>query len=106
VEDLSISVYDHEDDDELRIDFDAHAECYSPADLEDHQQRFLRLLKAAFEKAERPIGLLPVLSAAERTTIVEQWNATAHAVPQTTLPQLFSAQASRTPDAVAVVCED
>ena len=42
----------------------------------------------------------------ERHTILAEWNATARAVPGATLPELFAAQAARTPDAVAVVFED
>src|SRR6185312_6475008 len=55
---------------------------------------------------ERSIGGLSILSLAERSTILEQWNATAHAVPPSTLPELFAAQAARTPEAVALVCAD
>ena len=55
---------------------------------------------------DRSIGGLSILSAAERSTILEQWNATGHAVSPSTLPELFAAQAARTPEAVAVVCAD
>ena len=34
------------------------------------------------------------------------WNQTAHPVAATTLPELFAAQARRTPDAIAVIFED
>ena len=37
--------------------------------------------------------------------ILRDWNATSRAVPTTTLPELFAAQASRTPDAAAVEYE-
>ncbi len=37
--------------------------------------------------------------------LLEGFNATAHPVPQATLPGLFEAQAERTPDAVAVIFE-
>ena len=47
-----------------------------------------------------------MLSQPERTTILEHWNATAHAVGGSTLPELFCAQAQRTPDAVALVYQD
>ena len=55
---------------------------------------------------ERPIGSLDVLSSAERWRILEEWNDTARPLVPATLPELFAAQAERTPDAVAVVFED
>ena len=54
---------------------------------------------------ERPIGTLDILSAAERHTILREWNGTARAIPSATLPELFAAQVARTPDAIAVVLE-
>ena len=82
------------------------------SDLFDRDQievlgaRLVRLLEGAVADAERPLHLLPILSGSERVTILEEWNATAQAVSPATLPELFSAQAQRTPSAVAVVCED
>ena len=38
--------------------------------------------------------------------MLSEWNATARQVPQATLPELFQAQAARTPQATAVVFED
>ena len=38
--------------------------------------------------------------------MLREWNATARAVPGATLPELFAAQAARTPEADAVVFED
>src|SRR5262245_14828662 len=102
VEDLSIAVYDRADGGPLRIDFDANPTCHTAADLADHQQRFLRLLTVIGDP-DVSIGRLEVLSAAERRTLLEEWNATAHALPGATLPQLFAAQAAARPDAVAVV---
>jgi non-ribosomal peptide synthetase component F len=68
--------------------------------------RLVRLLEAAVAEPERAIGSLDILSAAERHTILREWNDTAHPVSSATLPQLFEAQVTRTPDAVAVVFED
>ena len=51
-------------------------------------------------------GSLDILAPAERDTILHGWNDTARAIPSATLPELFAAQAARTPDAVAVVFED
>ncbi len=47
-----------------------------------------------------------MLTRAEREQILAGWNDTAALVPEATLPQLFEAQAARTPDAVAVTCQD
>ena len=46
VEDLSIVMYDRSDSREFRIDFNGNPASYSPDELADLQQRFLRLLAA------------------------------------------------------------
>ncbi|MFF7474805.1 non-ribosomal peptide synthase/polyketide synthase [Streptomyces sp. NPDC008092] len=45
---------------------------------------------------------LDVLDATERQAVLQEWNATTREIPAATLPELFQAQAARTPDAVAV----
>ena len=47
-----------------------------------------------------------MLAPSERSTILELWNATAQPVAAATLPELFAAQALRTPDALALVFEE
>ena len=47
-----------------------------------------------------------MLDPAERHTILREWNDTARPLPRATLPELFAAQAQRTPDAIAVVFGD
>ena len=69
-------------------------------------ERLVRLLGSAVAEASRPVGELAVLSAPERSTILEGWNDTARPVAATTLPALFAEQAARTPDAVAVLFEE
>ena len=95
-------------------------------------QRLMRLLGAAVADGSRALGRLAILGEAERDTILRGWNDTAHspaygpagsgAAPgdgeagaadaatvmtaALTLPELFAAQAARTPDAVAVLFED
>ena len=103
VEDLSISVYEHADGGPVRIDFDGNPELYTNADLAQFEQRFLRILAAAADPG-RAIGGLEILSGAERTQLLAGWNATARPVAAQSLPELFAAQALRTPAAVALVC--
>ncbi|MBB5857894.1 non-ribosomal peptide synthase/polyketide synthase [Amycolatopsis umgeniensis] len=52
----------------------------------------------------RPVGTLDVLLGDELARVTE-WNRTAQEVPAATLPELFEAQVSRTPGAIAVVFE-
>ena len=68
--------------------------------------RLVRLLEQCVESPDLPLHRLEILSKSERQTVLEGFNATAHPVPAATLPELFEAQAARTPDAVAVVCGD
>ena len=67
--------------------------------------RLVRLLEGAVSGPDRSIGSLELLGAQERHRILRDWNATSRAVPTTTLPELFAAQALRTPDAAAVEYE-
>ena len=57
-------------------------------------------------RGDRALGGVDLLSREERATILRGWNATAHALLPATLPALFTAQAARCPDAVAVVFEE
>ncbi|ALN64398.1 non-ribosomal peptide synthase TIGR01720 domain protein [Lysobacter antibioticus] len=68
--------------------------------------RYQRLLEAFVADAQQPVGRIELLDAAEATQVLRDWNASEHAVPAQTLAELVSAQAARTPEAVAVVFED
>src|SRR5262245_57805118 len=100
VEDLSIAVYYRADRGPLRIDFDVNPTFHTAAELADHQQRFLRLLKVIGDP-EVSIGRLDILSAGGRHTILQEWNAAERALPGATLPPLFAVQVAATPDAAA-----
>ncbi|WP_228538976.1 non-ribosomal peptide synthase/polyketide synthase [Nocardia sp. XZ_19_385] len=68
--------------------------------------RLLRVLDAVCADPRRAVGDIELLSAAERTLVLETWNDTAHAVdPAATLVSLFEAQVRRSPEAVAVAFE-
>ncbi|WP_267118737.1 hypothetical protein, partial [Xanthomonas sacchari] len=55
---------------------------------------------------ERPLVELDVLPAAERQTLLVDFNATARDYPHDRLiHQLFEEQAARTPQAIALVCD-
>ncbi|WBU50059.1 amino acid adenylation domain-containing protein [Kosakonia pseudosacchari] len=71
-------------------------------------QATLASLSAALaHEPQRPVLSLPVLPEGERNQMLVTFNATRAALPAERLVhRLFEAQVARTPDAVAVVCED
>ena len=79
---------------------------FDRASIETLADRLLTLLEAAVTSPDRAIGAIDILRPDERDTILRDWNDTAHAVPPATVPELFAAQAARTPHAVAVVFND
>ncbi|HEY9329085.1 MAG TPA: amino acid adenylation domain-containing protein, partial [Streptomyces sp.] len=80
-------------------------------DLFDHETartmttRLVHLLDALTAAPQEPVSAAGLLEPAE-ARLLEEWNDTARPVPDTTLVSLFTEQAARTPDAVAVVHED
>jgi pristinamycin I synthase-3/4 len=66
---------------------------------------FVRVLQGLLAAPERPVGEFELLTVEERELLLVGWNDTAVARASGSLPELFAAQAARTPDAVAVVAE-
>jgi amino acid adenylation domain-containing protein len=74
--------------------------------VEQIVQRLQRMLEAIAADVSQPIGHIEILAPEERQQILVGWNDTIAPVPQTTLPALFEAQVTQTPDAIALVFED
>ncbi|MFD0277727.1 amino acid adenylation domain-containing protein [Kitasatospora sp. NPDC127111] len=79
---------------------------FDRATVERFAGHLLRLLESAVADPARRIGELEILAEDERELLLHGWNDTAHDVPAATLPELFEAQAARTPDGDAVVFGD
>src|SRR4029077_20568090 len=76
------------------------ADVFERGSVEALSERLVRVLEAVVARPGDPIGSIAIRAARERDTILRGWNDTAHALPAATLPELFAAQAARTPDAV------
>ncbi|MGB3438124.1 MAG: amino acid adenylation domain-containing protein [Actinophytocola sp.] len=68
--------------------------------------RLVRVLTAVTIDPDAPLSTVDVMVDGERELVLAGWNDTAHPVPATTLPELFTAQAARTPGAVALIADD
>jgi amino acid adenylation domain-containing protein len=75
--------------------------------IERHAEYLRRLLDGMAAGEARPIDRLPLLSDTDRHQLLVQWNDTAAEYPRhQCLHELVAAQATRTPDAVAIVYQD
>ncbi|HSU17580.1 non-ribosomal peptide synthase/polyketide synthase [Longimicrobium sp.] len=79
---------------------------FDAATIERWMGYLRRALEAMVADDARSVDALPLLAEAERTQLVETWNATAAEYPRDLcVHELFEAQAARTPHADAVVSE-
>ncbi|MFF2142569.1 amino acid adenylation domain-containing protein, partial [Kitasatospora sp. NPDC058190] len=74
--------------------------------VEGIAQRFVRVLRAVATDPEQPVSRIEILDDAERDLILNSWNNTTRDLPAATLPELFHAQVTRTPDATALTHRD
>ncbi|MEV4139313.1 amino acid adenylation domain-containing protein, partial [Dactylosporangium sp. NPDC049742] len=105
--DLTLSeLYDADGDPAgLRGALNGSADLFDPATVAVLAERWVRVLDALLADPAAPISAVDVLDAAERDRVLSEWNDTAVAVPDVTVLDLFKAQALRTPDAPAVLCD-
>jgi amino acid adenylation domain-containing protein len=66
--------------------------------------RLIRVLEQVAAHPGMLVSHVEVLDTGERRRLLEQWNDTTGPAPAATLPALFEAQASLTPNSVAVAC--
>ncbi|WP_308404058.1 non-ribosomal peptide synthetase [Streptomyces rhizosphaericus] len=90
----------------LRLRIDHQPDLIDHAMAERTVERLVRVLALAAAEPQVPVGRVDVLSAGERRLLLERWNETGREVPGAALPQLFEAQAARTPHATALACDD
>jgi amino acid adenylation domain-containing protein/non-ribosomal peptide synthase protein (TIGR01720 family) len=106
VDELSVVLYDRQNDAGAgyRLDFDGNPAHYTPEDLAAHQQRFIALLQQ-LTLPDLPVHAFQLLLPHEKPALISGFHPPGPA-PDATLPQLFEAQAARTPGATAVICGD
>jgi amino acid adenylation domain-containing protein len=100
--DLTFVVQDKKDTLHLALEYST--EILDSGATQQMAGHFQMLLSGIVANPSERISKLPILTAAERTQIVETWNRTTTAYPRDkTVPALFAEQAAHTPTATAVV---
>ncbi|WP_261899567.1 non-ribosomal peptide synthetase, partial [Mycobacterium marinum] len=70
--------------------------------IEKFATSYLHILDIVTTNPQQRIDLIEIIDPAERQHLLVECNDTATAIPETTIAELFSAQATRTPDAPAL----
>ena len=78
------------------------SDLFDHATVEKFATYYLRILAAVSADPGRRIDRIEIIDPAEREQVLLEWNDTATAVPEETLPELLAAQIARTPQAPAV----
>ncbi|WP_190120691.1 non-ribosomal peptide synthetase, partial [Streptomyces flavofungini] len=89
-------------DPNLRLSLEYHRDVLDEDAVQVIADRLHRLLRLLVADPDATIGSLDLLTQAERHTVLSGWNDTARPVAEATVPELFEAQVSRTPDRAAV----
>ncbi|MBO0883167.1 MAG: AMP-binding protein, partial [Mycobacterium sp.] len=77
-------------------------------DLFDHDtiekfiHHYLHILEAVTTNPHRHIDTIEIINPAERHQVLTDWNNTTTVIPEATVPELFAAQVTRTPDTPAI----
>ncbi|MBX2880839.1 MAG: amino acid adenylation domain-containing protein, partial [Granulosicoccus sp.] len=87
----------------LRAGFNYNADLFEASTMARMVGHFEVLLNGVVEDPTQDISRLPMLTQAERQTLLMDWNDTAREYPEDqSIQQLFEAQVAQSPDAVAV----
>ncbi|WP_026405393.1 non-ribosomal peptide synthetase, partial [Actinomadura rifamycini] len=105
--DLSVTLTEHRSEDGapagLGGEIQYAADLFDEPTVRALSEHLVRVLEQVAADADTPVSEIGVLSGDERRLVLEDWNDTARPLPAGSLVELFEAQASRTPGAVAVV---
>ncbi|QKV94272.1 amino acid adenylation domain-containing protein [Streptomyces sp. NA02950] len=87
----------------LRGQITYRTELFDHTTVEALAARFRAVLAAVAGDPHQPVGRVELLGGEDRRRVLVEWNDTAREAGPATFPDLFAAQAARTPDRTAVV---
>ncbi|MBA3470236.1 MAG: AMP-binding protein, partial [Herpetosiphonaceae bacterium] len=87
----------------LKLAIEYNTDLFNHATIQSMLGHYVRMLEGFVADPEQRVATIDLLGTAERTLLLETWNATARPYPHQPIHQLVIEQALRTPTAVAVV---
>ncbi len=100
--DLNVSI---EEEAQLRVCFEYNRDLFDAATISSMLDRFANLLQGIVTNLEAKLSDLPYLTEIEIQQL-SNWNNTQVQYPQVCFPQLFEAQVTKTPKAIALIFEE
>ncbi len=104
--DLSLTLAERADLGGIDGDLEYARDLFDDRTAREITARFVRVLQAVAADARVRLSQIDLLDVAERQHVLSGLNDTSAPVPAVPMPDLFTAQAQRTPDAVAVIRGD
>ncbi|MFC4562165.1 amino acid adenylation domain-containing protein [Nocardiopsis mangrovi] len=104
--DLEIHLAENTEDDGLTGHVVFSNELFDTETVELLVHHFVVGVEQALDEPDRPISSMSLLDGAEREKLLAGWHGARLDLPREPLHELFSAQARRTPDSVAIVSGD
>src|SRR5262249_4435088 len=99
---FDICLYAVEHPDSLRFLFEYNTDLFDETTIQRIAGHFENLLRAIAEDPDRKVATLPMLSEAECTRLLHEWNETREYAVESCIHQLFEEQVERVPDNVAL----
>ncbi|OZC86392.1 hypothetical protein CH254_17750 [Rhodococcus sp. 06-412-2C] len=105
--DLQVTLWEKFDSagapDGVDVQFDYATDLFDESSMAAFARRLVRVLESMTVEIDRPVGDVDLLESAERTAVLEQWNATDHAIDDRhTLVSLFAERVAAAPNNVAL----
>ena len=89
----------------LAVSFGYNADLFEPATIARMAAHWQTLLTEIVADPAQSIAVLPLLTEDEREHVLHGWNPAPTSSMQRLVPELFEAQAARTPNAIALIAE-
>jgi amino acid adenylation domain len=104
---LSVSINDYHVIGEVVVDLAFNREHLEMDDVRRMVDHLDTMIEAFLEGKDQPLSRLSIMTSDERRLVLEGFNETKRDYPEhALLHELFEAQVERSPDAVAVICQD